>query len=77
MKTIKIKDISNFKELTISQTSEGFSVQVVYSLLDDKDKELPNTQKRSSVILTEQNQKDKVADILNLLKPIFKTKEEL
>jgi hypothetical protein len=76
-KIITIKDISNFKEISISKDGEDFVIQVVYSLQDDQDKEIPNTQKRSSVRITKANEKAKLEAVLALLKPIFKSKEEL
>ena len=77
MKTIIIKDISNFKEISITKDGEDFMIQVVYSLLDEQDIEIPNTQKRSSVKITQATQKAKLEAVLTLLKPIFKAKEEL
>ena len=77
MKQINIKSISDFKEISISKDGDDFVIQVVYSLQDENDKDIPNTQKRSSVKITETTQKAKLNAVLALLKPIFKEKEQI
>jgi hypothetical protein len=75
MKIINIKSISSFKEVCISKEDNDFVIQAVYALKDDKDKELPNTQKRASIKINKTTDKTKFEAILTLLKPIFEQLE--
>lgn len=65
------------KEIQIVKDGDDFAIQVVYGLTDENDQPIPNTEKRSSVKITEATQKAKLTAVLNLLKPIFKQQENL